>query len=64
MSKQNIQINRDRQTLPICGRCEKNIDTVSYRELHGGFWGRTYIYFCPGCKSTLGVSQRKGFFMG
>ena len=28
------------------------------------FLGKRYVYFCPNCKSVLGVSHRKGFWMG
>jgi glutaredoxin len=64
MSEQGLKLTRDTQSLPKCPHCKKDIDTVFYRELHGGFWGRRYIYFCPHCRFTLGVSHRKGFFMG
>jgi len=26
--------------------------------------GKRYIYFCPNCRKVLGVSHRKGFWMG
>jgi hypothetical protein len=29
-----------------------------------GFLGRRYLYFCPHCRKVLGVSHRKGFWMG
>jgi hypothetical protein len=64
MSNPKLTLKLDTQSLPKCPHCKKNIDTVSYNELHGGFFGRRYIYFCPGCRTTLGVSHRKGFFMG
>ena len=64
MSTQKLTLTRDAESLPKCPDCKKDIDAVSYTELYGGFWGRRYIYFCPGCRSTLGVSHRKGFFMG
>ena len=64
MSETKLLLKRDTQSLPKYPHCMKNIDSVSYSELHGGFWGRRYIYFCPFCLTTLGVSHRKGFFMG
>jgi len=27
-------------------------------------FGKRYIYFCPTCSKVLGVSHRKGFWMG
>ena len=48
---------------PICPHCDSKIKDLWYREL-GGMFGKRYIYFCSACKKTLGVSHRKGFWMG
>jgi hypothetical protein len=29
-----------------------------------GVFGKRYVYFCPKCRKVLGVSHRKGFWMG
>ena len=39
------------------------IKKIWFQELHGVL-GKRYIYFCTKCKSVLGVSHRKGFWMG
>jgi hypothetical protein len=59
-----LKLRLETQVLPKCPHCKKNIDEVAYSELHGGFFGKRYIYFCPSCQSSLGVSHRKGFWMG
>lgn len=64
MSQSSLRLKRETETIPKCPHCKKDIDTVSYRELYGGFWGRRYIYFCPSCLCILSISHRKGFFMG
>ena len=64
MSERELRLERDTKSRPKCPHCKKEIDTILYRELHGGFWGRRYIYFCPTCQATLSVSHRKGFWMG
>jgi hypothetical protein len=64
MRENSLKLKRDAEAIPKCHHCTKHVDTVSYRELYGGFWGKRYIYFCPKCLATLGVSHRKGFFMG
>ncbi len=46
MREQGLKLIRDSQSLPKCPHCDKDIDTILYRELYGGFWGRRYIYFC------------------
>jgi len=48
---------------PICPHCHASLDSVHCRGLSSQF-GKRYIYFCPACKKTLGVSHRKGFWMG
>jgi len=51
------------ETNPVCPQCKQEIQTVHYQTL-SGFMGRRYLYFCPRCRSVLGVSHRKGFWMG
>lgn len=53
---------RDDET-PLCPYCKTQIAEVYYRELKGDL-GKRCIYFCPKCKASLGVSQRKGLTMG
>ncbi|MGC9329268.1 MAG: hypothetical protein ACP5I1_16665 [Candidatus Hinthialibacter sp.] len=48
---------------PVCPHCEKELTKVYIHEIRG-FLGKRYIYFCPLCRKTLGVTHRKGFFMG
>ncbi|MCA9733391.1 hypothetical protein KC799_14735 [candidate division KSB1 bacterium] len=48
---------------PVCPHCKTEITKVWYRQL-SGFLGKRYIYFCSSCRSVLGVSHRKGFWMG
>jgi hypothetical protein len=49
--------------LPMCPHCKYELPTIDFREL-GGMFGKRYIYFCPNCRAVLGVSHRKGFWMG
>ena len=44
---------------PVCPHCSQELDTVCFREVRA-FIGRCYIYFCPHCRKTLGVTHRKG----
>ena len=48
---------------PVCPHCQAQITLVQYRMLESVF-GKRYIYFCPACRKVLGVSHRKGFWMG
>lgn len=55
-------VENDAET-PICPHCGARLDKVFCRRLTAVL-GKRYIYFCPNCKKTLGVSHRKGFWMG
>jgi glutaredoxin len=48
---------------PICPHCTSELRTLWMSEIRGIF-GRRYIYFCPHCRKVLGVTHRKGLFMG
>ena len=48
---------------PLCPHCDEPVRSIGYRRLSGLF-GRRYVYFCAACKKVLGVSHRKGFWMG
>lgn len=48
---------------PICPFCETTIETIYTREIRS-YLGRRYLYYCSQCKKVLGISHRKGFWMG
>ncbi|MCP5516043.1 MAG: hypothetical protein H7A45_02155 [Verrucomicrobiales bacterium] len=48
---------------PICPHCETPVRRVCYRRL-SSFLGVRYVYFCSACRKVLGISHRKGFWMG
>ena len=48
---------------PVCPHCSERLREVWCRAL-SSFFGRRYIYCCPQCLKVLGVSHRKGFWMG
>lgn len=55
ISKEDVQ--------PICPHCQQSFGTIFFKELRG-FLGKRYIYFCSHCHKVLGISHRKGFWMG
>jgi len=61
--KTMIQSEERNDLLPVCPHCKAEIKKVYYQEVSSVF-GKRYIYFCPNCRSVLGVSHRKGFWMG
>ena len=48
---------------PICPHCNNALAKLLFTELRG-ILGKRYVYFCPHCSKILGVSHRKGFWMG
>ena len=48
---------------PICPHCSIEIKKIYMREIKS-YLGRRYLYYCSNCLKVLGLSHRKGFFMG
>ena len=58
-----IEIIEKNEIPPICPHCKTELRELWSQTL-AGFLGKRYIYFCPHCRSGLGVSHRKGCWMG
>jgi len=58
-----IELTEKNDINPVCPHCKTEIRNLWYQELEGVF-GKRYIYYCSNCRSSLGVSHRKGFWMG
>jgi hypothetical protein len=49
--------------VPLCPHCDKVVQVVHFREI-SALLGKRYVYFCAECRKILGISHRKGFWMG
>lgn len=58
-----IELQQRDDVRPLCPHCSTELRTVWYQRLKGVF-GKRFIYFCGTCRKALGVSHRKGFWMG
>lgn len=58
-----IELKEKDDVVPLCPHCNETTDEVWFRQLRG-LLGKRYVYFCAKCRKVLGVSHRKGFFMG
>ncbi len=58
-----IEILKREDVQPLCPHCSTPLRSLWYQQL-AGIFGRRYIYFCGSCRKVLGVSHRKGFWMG
>ena len=62
-SSSKIEAEERNDIAPLCPHCNASIRKVHYRGLQSIF-GQRYLYFCAACDKVLGVSHRKGFWMG
>ena len=58
-----IELIEKKDEEPLCPNCSEVITQIWFRELRSLF-GKRYVYFCQHCKAVLGMTHRKGFFMG
>ncbi len=58
-----IELVERKDDTPICPHCEAPLKTMCFQVLKA-LLGRRYVYYCGACKKVLGVSHRKGFWMG
>jgi uncharacterized protein with PIN domain len=58
-----MDVKEREDIIPICPHCGAELHEVWARRLRALF-GVRYIYFCPNCRKVLGVSHRKGFWVG
>jgi hypothetical protein len=58
-----LELQERRDVSPVCPHCDQAIGLLWFQSL-AGMLGRRYVYFCPSCHRVLGVSHRKGFWMG
>lgn len=58
-----VELQKAEDVGPVCPHCSAEVRTLLFQELKG-ILGRRYIYFCEHCRAVLGVSHRKGLWMG
>jgi uncharacterized protein with PIN domain len=63
MTTRRIRIIEESPSQPICPHCEKDVDAIAARRVESAL-GVRFLYYCPQCRKILGISHRKGFWMG
>ena len=58
-----VKYTEERRDLPICPHCTQEIDEIKGQKMQSSL-GVRYVYYCGSCRKVLGVSHRKGFWMG
>lgn len=63
MTTTKVRIREDFPAAPVCPHCEKEIHELAARKVDS-LLGVRFVYYCVDCRKVLGVSHRKGFWMG
>lgn len=63
------RIDEDPTLVPACPHCDSPLERIRARRVDASGsptlrFGKRYLYACPACNRLLGVSHRKGFWMG
>lgn len=58
-----IEVKEKQEVTPLCPHCSEMVKEIWCREL-AGFFGKRYVYFCSACRKVIGLTHRKGFWMG
>jgi hypothetical protein len=49
--------------VPVCPHCDQPLEGVARQAVDVSL-GKAYVWACGRCRKVLGVSHRKGFWMG
>lgn len=63
MSSGQLEAVEVNDIAPLCPHCERTIERLLWRKVASTL-GVRYIYYCSHCRKVLGISHRKGFWMG
>jgi len=63
MTDMRIRSREDFPAAPVCPHCGKEIAEMAARRVES-LLGVRFVYYCTDCRKVLGVSHRKGFWMG
>lgn len=58
-----ISLQEKSEVQPLCPHCNEPVGEIWFQKI-SGLLGQRYLYFCAACRKVLGVSHRKGFWMG
>lgn len=61
--KRMIEIQESQNESVLCPHCEKTLGTIRAVKAKTRM-GVRFVYACGFCRKVLGVSHRKGFWMG
>ncbi|NOZ93245.1 MAG: hypothetical protein GXP47_00700 [Acidobacteria bacterium] len=54
---------QERHDPPLCPHCKEPLTRLVRTRIQEPL-GKAYVWSCPHCRCTLGITHRKGFWMG
>lgn len=63
MARSPLTVEEREDLRPVCPHCTQQLDRLVSRRMRARL-GKRFVYACPHCSALLGVSHRKGFWMG
>jgi uncharacterized protein with PIN domain len=61
--KSTHSISTEGEAPPVCPHCEAELGEIRQQRVDQSL-GRAHVWSCPFCRKVLGISHRKGFWMG
>jgi len=58
-----IDVRDPGEIYPLCPHCDSEVRKVYQRAMKTTL-GKSYVFYCTQCRKVLGVTHRKGFWMG
>ncbi len=58
-----IEVRFEPAERPICPHCRAALNAIDAHRVRHDL-GKSYVHSCPNCHRVLGVTHRKGFWMG
>lgn len=68
-TRTRLEIRADPALAPNCPYCETPLAGIRAKQIEGVGpgtfrFGKRFAYACPNCNKLLGITHRKGFWMG
>lgn len=68
-SRVGLEVQADPALAPDCPHCDMPLEGIKAKRItgvgRGTFrFGKRFAYACPNCNKLLGITHRKGFWMG
>lgn len=64
-----LEVQADPALAPDCPHCDTPLEDIKAKRIEGVGpgpfrFGKRFAYACPNCNKLLGITHRKGFWMG